>query len=50
MSNNEKSFEAEFKLDIPPSSSGLSSEHCRANPDQIEDIGRGSTPTGSYRI
>jgi phage replication-related protein YjqB (UPF0714/DUF867 family) len=38
---NEKSFEAEFKLDIPPSSSGLTSEHCRANRVQIEDIGRG---------
>jgi phage replication-related protein YjqB (UPF0714/DUF867 family) len=40
MSNNVKSFETEFKLDIPPSNSALTSEHCRANRHQIENIGR----------
>jgi phage replication-related protein YjqB (UPF0714/DUF867 family) len=41
MSNNQgPSFDAQFKLDIPPSSSALATEHCRANRVQIENIGR----------
>ena len=32
MNNNQGSYKAQFKLDIPPSPSGLAKEHCRAKP------------------
>jgi phage replication-related protein YjqB (UPF0714/DUF867 family) len=41
MSNNQGSFEAEFKLDpLLPSEGGLGNEHCKAKLKQIQDIGR----------
>ncbi len=41
MSNNQGSFEAEFKLDpCPASEGGLANEHCKAKLKQIQDIGR----------
>lgn len=41
MSNNQGSFEAEFKLDPRlPSEGGLADEHCKAKLKQIQDIGR----------
>ena len=40
MNNNQGSYNAQFKLDIPPSPSGLAKEHCRANRDQMEKICR----------
>ena len=41
MSNNQGSFEAEFKLDPrPPNKGGLADEHCKAKLKQIQDIGR----------
>jgi phage replication-related protein YjqB (UPF0714/DUF867 family) len=40
MNNDERYFETEFKLDIPPSDSALTSEHCRASRVQTEKIGR----------
>jgi hypothetical protein len=41
MSNNQTAgFDAQFKLDIPPSSSALATEHCRANRVHIQNIGR----------
>ena len=41
MSNNQRSFEAEFELDPrPPSEGGLGDEHCKTTLKQIQDIGR----------
>ena len=40
MNNNQGSYNAQFKLDIPPSPSGLAKEHCRAKHEQIEKICR----------
>ena len=40
MNYNQGSFEAQFELDLPPSSSRLAEEHCKANLKQIENIGR----------
>jgi phage replication-related protein YjqB (UPF0714/DUF867 family) len=41
MSNNQGSFEAEFKLDPRlPSEGGLADEHCKAKLKLIQDIGR----------
>jgi len=38
--NNGLFFKAQFKIDEPPSSSALLPEHCRANQDQINSIGK----------
>ena len=42
MSNNQGSFEAEFKIEYrcPASEGGLANEHCKAKLKQIQDIGR----------
>ena len=38
MNNNQGAYNAQFKLDIPPSPNGLAKEHCRANRDQMQKI------------